>query len=148
MESLTGSGRGGAEAFSILLLDIDNFKRINDTFGHPIGDRVLVSLVKKCEELTRPDDFLARYGGEEFAVVMIAVSLKNAVRRAKQICKIISGTCYTVDDTETRPDLSVTVSIGVSASRNGDTAASVVQRADEALYEAKRRGKNRVASER
>ena len=74
--------------------------------------------------------------------------MKNATKRAKQICKVIAGTCYTIDEIETRPDLNVTVSIGVSTARKGDTAASVVQRADEALYEAKGQGKNRVVAER
>lgn len=132
------------EGFTLLLLDIDNFKSINDKFGHPIGDRVLVAMVKKCRTAIRSDDFLARYGGEEFAIVLPGASLKNGLKKAEQICQLIAATRYAASYNQTEVHLSVTVSIGISAFKKGDTPGSMIERADKALYDAKRRGKNRA----
>ncbi|UCF93826.1 MAG: diguanylate cyclase [Desulfobacterales bacterium] len=134
--------------FAMLLLDIDNFKAINDTYGHQTGDRVLLASVNKCRDSIRHDDFLARYGGEEFVIVLPGASVRNAIRRAKQICKTIASTRYALEDYQRGQTLKITVSIGVSAYHKGDTATTILDRADQALYVAKRSGKNRVVSER
>ena len=134
--------------FSLLMLDIDDFKMINDTYGHQIGDRVILAIVNKCRHSIRGEDFLARYGGEEFVIILPGASLKNAVKKANQICKSIAATRYSLDEIHGSPTLSITVSIGVSSHQNADTTATVTQRADQALYAAKRAGKNRVFSEK
>ena len=130
--------------FALLLLDIDDFKKVNDTYGHPVGDRVILAMANTCNHMTRSDDFLARYGGEEFAILLPGASRRNARKKAKQICKIINDTRYTLDHCHSGESLSLTVSIGVTAFKRGDTAVTVLERADQALYQAKRDGKNTV----
>jgi diguanylate cyclase len=134
--------------FSLLMIDIDNFKQINDTYGHPIGDRVIMALAQLCKGSIRKDDMVARYGGEEFALILPAASLRHALKKARSICKTIAGARYSVDAQRPQTSLTFTVSIGVSTSRPGDTTATIVERADAALYEAKRLGKNRAVSEK
>ena len=133
--------------FALLLIDIDDFKGINDTYGHQLGDRVLISLSHKCAQLVRSDDFFARYGGEEFALILPGASLRNAAKKARQICKAIAATRYATDDAPGSSTISLTVSIGVSALRKGDSVSALIDRADKALYQAKAAGKNRAASE-
>jgi len=133
--------------FSLLILDIDDFKEINDVYGHQIGDRVLVALVKKCNEFIREKDFLARYGGEEFVIVLPGASLKNAVKKARRLLKAVAGTRYIPSKEKKSEGISITVSIGVSSFDKEDSASTVIDRADRALYQAKRTGKNRVVSE-
>ena len=134
-------------AFSLLMLDIDDFKHINDTYGHQTGDRVILAVINKCNQSIRGEDFLARYGGEEFAIILPGASLKNAVKKANHICKSIAGTNYRLDDVAGSQTLSVTISIGVSSLQPNDSVATVTQRADQALYAAKHAGKNCVYSE-
>jgi len=133
--------------FSLLMLDIDDFKRINDEYGHQIGDRVLVALVRKCTEFIRDEDFLARYGGEEFVIVLPGASMRNALKKAQRLRKAIAGTHYTTDKEKIGKGLSITVSIGASSFRKNDSVSTVIDRSDQALYQAKRTGKNRVVSE-
>lgn len=133
---------------ALLMIDIDDFKRINDSFGHLTGDSVLIALANKCRQSVRSEDFLARYGGEEFVLLMPGASLRNAVKKAKQLCATIAGTRYLLESSDGTPQhLSLTVSIGVSQLRKADTTASLIDRADKALYLAKKAGKNRPASE-
>jgi len=134
--------------FSILLLDIDDFKKINDNFGHQTGDRVLVATAHKCKEFIRSDDFLARYGGEEFVVVLPGASLRNAVKKGKLICKQIAKAMYALEESKEDTIISITLSIGASVHKKGDTVATIIKRADKALYAAKQAGKNRVVSEK
>lgn len=132
------------EAFSMLMLDLDNFKSINDKYGHPIGDRVLMAFAQKCRSSIRGDDFLARYGGEEFAIVLPGANLGNALKKARHICQTIASTRYAIGNSSANDYLSITVSIGVCAAKKGDTVDTFITRADKALYEAKRGGKNRA----
>ena len=134
-------------SFAILMIDIDNFKTVNDSYGHQTGDRALLALAHKCRSLIRHEDFIARYGGEEFVILLPNASLRNAVKKARLICKTISDTHYSLNDIKADHILSLTVSIGVSVYQKGDTAKSVIDRADQALYAAKHNGKNRVATE-
>lgn len=134
-------------SFSLLMMDIDNFKKINDSFGHPVGDRVLLALVQKCREFVRKDDFFARYGGEEFTLILPGASLRNALKMARRICRGVASTRYAVSDIMGGDPISFTVSIGASTFRKGDTVASLIDRADKALYTAKRSGKNCTCSE-
>lgn len=135
-------------SFSLLMMDIDNFKTINDTHGHNTGDRVLLAFANKCREHIRDEDFFARYGGEEFVVVMPGASLRIAAKRGKQVCKAIAAARYALENVEPGEVLKITTSIGVGSWKKGDTAISIVQRADQALYMAKQTGKNRVVTEK
>ncbi len=130
--------------FALLLLDIDDFKKVNDTYGHPVGDRVILAMANTCNHMIRSDDFLARYGGEEFVILLPGASRRNAAKKAKQICNTINSTRYTLDQDVRDGALSLTVSIGVTAFKRGDSAASILERADQALYKAKSAGKNTV----
>jgi diguanylate cyclase (GGDEF)-like protein len=95
----------------------------------------------------RNDDFLARYGGEEFTLILPGASLRNATKKAKQLCRSIAAAQYAADDSPKADVVSITVSIGVSTYQNGDTAKRLVDRADQCLYKAKAAGKNRVVAE-
>jgi diguanylate cyclase len=139
--------RNARGRFTLILFDIDDFKRINDSFGHPVGDRVLIAFTQRCQNLLRPEDRLARFGGEEFALLMEGVSLRNGLKRARSICASIAAARYAVERGVDAPQLSVTVSAGVASQHRDDTAASLVERADRALYLAKQSGKNRAQSE-
>jgi diguanylate cyclase len=132
--------------FSLLMTDIDNFKHINDTYGHPVGDRVILAVAQQCKASVRRDDIVARYGGEEFAVLLPGASLRHGLKKARILCKTIASTRYALHVDRPETALLFTVSIGVSACQPGDTVASVVERADQALYTAKRLGKNRAVS--
>jgi diguanylate cyclase len=131
--------------FALLMLDLDDFKAVNDTHGHLIGDRVLMAFAKKCRDSVRGDDIIARYGGEEFAIILSGANLRNALAKARQICSAVAAARYATCESNNEQDyLSVTVSIGVSNYKKGDTAESLISRADKALYKAKRAGKNRA----
>ena len=134
--------------FSLLMIDIDNFKNINDTYGHQTGDRVIMAIVNKCRQSIRGEDFFARYGGEEFIIILPGASLRNAVKKANHICKSVASTWYRLDDDQDGQTLHVTISVGVSSYQKDDTTASVIQRTDKALYAAKHGGKNCVYSEK
>jgi diguanylate cyclase len=144
LQSLTERNLIQRHDFALLILDIDDFKVVNDSYGHPVGDRVLLAVADTCRQVVRSDDFLARYGGEEFVIVLPGASLRNATKKAGLICKTIHKTRYTLDDDDDLPPLSMTVSIGVTAFKPGDTPAGVLERADKALYKAKQGGKNTV----
>jgi diguanylate cyclase len=132
---------------AMLLLDIDNFKQINDTYGHQVGDRVLMALVQRCRALIRQNDLLARYGGEEFVVLLPGASLRQGLKKARAICKDVASVRYAIDEQHPHDTITFTVSIGVSALQRGDTVDAFLERADKALYTAKHQGKNRAVSE-
>ncbi len=132
---------------ALLMIDIDDFKRLNDTFGHLAGDSVLAAVARKCRQLIRSEDFMARYGGEEFVIVLTGSSLRNAVKKGRQVCEAVASTRYLLEGSSCRDPLHLSVSIGVSAYARGDTAAALVGRADKAMYLAKAAGKNCVRSE-
>lgn len=140
-----GSRKGN---FVLLLLDLDDFKAINDNFGHPMGDRVLRAVVEICRGVIRSEDFFARFGGDEFAVVFPGASTRIATRKGNDICRILESRIFKAEATAARPEtrLSLSVSIGVTARKASDTATTLLERADAALYQAKREGKNRVRS--
>jgi diguanylate cyclase len=133
--------------FSLMMMDLDNFKTLNDTYGHTVGDRMLLAFTQKCRATVRSDDFLARYGGEEFVLILPGASLRNATKKARQVCRTVAAAKYAADDSPRAEVVAVTVSIGVSTYRNGDTVKRLVDRADQCLYKAKASGKNRVVAE-
>jgi two-component system cell cycle response regulator len=131
----------GGEPVSLIMLDIDFFKRVNDTFGHPLGDEVLREVSVRLAATVRAMDLPCRYGGEEFVVVMPATKPADAARVAERVRAAISSEAFEIGD----HSVSVSVSIGVSASRGGeDRPESLLRRADEALYRAKAAGRNQV----
>ncbi len=125
------------QQLSIAMLDIDNFKNVNDTYGHDVGDVVLKALVKRVNSLIRESDVFVRYGGEEFVLLFANTTLKQALIISEKLRKGIES-CTVIDG------LTFTVSIGVSEFMESDDIASVLKKADLALYEAKNSGKNRV----
>lgn len=139
-------------SLSVILIDLDNFKWINDTYGHPAGDKILkqtAQAIFSCFRATRPvheADFVARYGGEEFIVMLRNADLDHvAVTVAERIRKAVEGTQIEWEGKR----IPVTVSLGVATLHTGEKIPdSMVHRADKALYQAKRTGKNRVCSEK
>ena len=134
--------------FSLLMLDIDDFKKVNDVYGHHTGDRLILAVINKCRQSIRGEDFFARYGGDEFVIILPGASLKNALKRAQHIRQSIASARYYLDEIAGNPILSVTVSIGVCSIEKADTVSTVTQRADRALYAAKQNGKNCIFSEK
>jgi diguanylate cyclase (GGDEF)-like protein len=126
---------------SLLLIDIDNFKKVNDTYGHQAGDEVLRNVARRLNASLRKSDSAARYGGEEFAIVLTETALEGALPVAERLRTSVCATAIAYD----KHQIPVTVSIGV-ASLTADFDGSKVElinRADGALYEAKNTGKNR-----
>ncbi len=138
-----GLSEGG---FSLLMVDVDHFKQFNDKFGHVVGDEVLKYVARALAKNTRGGDLLARYGGEEFVVVLPHTSLANATTVAQNIVKAIRSCGLTHKSSGTKLD-TVTVSVGVAAFGDGDTASTLLERADSALYAAKQAGRDRAVSE-
>ena len=132
--------------FSILLMDIDKFKNVNDTYGHPVGDIALKAVAKVLKETGRGSDFVARYGGEEFAIGMVDTNVKGAEQMAERLRKLMEKT---VAARVGGQDLLLTLSIGVSSfPEDTKNMADLVTMADNALYQAKRSGRNRVCLHR
>lgn len=126
--------RRGGNGCSVLLLDVDRFKSVNDSFGHAAGDVALVQLVRSTDEVIRAEDLLARLGGEEFAVLLPGADTSRAVEVADRVRAGIS------EDSRSEVTGPLTVSIGVATARPGDTVESILARADDAMYRVKRRG--------
>lgn len=131
--------RGGSN-LCIALVDIDNFKRINDSFGHQVGDIVLVHLVAIIRETIRTHDLIGRYGGEEFLLLLPDSRLEEAMRVMTRLQHSLARKPMTWGSQQ----LVVTFSAGVAARIAGENQDALIRRADEALYEAKRVGKDRV----
>ncbi len=130
---------------SIIILDIDNFKSVNDTYGHPVGDEVIKKVASVLKTTIRETDKAGRYGGEEFIVILPNTPSKEALGVAERIRKSIEKEVVPVNHNGNHIDLKITVSVGVaSLGTHGNTFYDLLQAADLALYEAKRNGKNQV----
>jgi diguanylate cyclase (GGDEF)-like protein len=123
-------------SFALLMMDLDGFKRINDRYGHPVGDRVLYEIGALLQKATRGSDFLARYGGDEFALLLPEADLDHAQEVAQKLTRLVTDYSFTVDG---EVDSSLSVSVGISTypedARTGDTLMDL---ADRALYSVKR----------
>jgi diguanylate cyclase (GGDEF)-like protein len=127
--------------YAVLMFDMDEFKRINDRYGHLVGDIVLCKVVERLQDNIRNADTFARYGGEEFILLMPETNLATASRAAERLCNLIGSSPIKVDKIE----LTVTTSIGVAVSHPGlENFQDIVECSDQAVYQAKRLGKNRV----
>ncbi len=131
----------GFSQVALIFFDIDNFKSINDTLGHQTGDEVLKSVAETIKISVRDGDIAARWGGEELVVALVGASEKDAINKAEEIRSHVEETRF-----GKYPDLKVTVSGGVSSANTGMSFEDTVERADKALYKAKRSGKNRIVS--
>ena len=124
----------------LALLDIDNFKKLNDTLGHAAGDAALIHLAQVVQEAIRPEDTLARYGGEEFVVILPATNLEDAVHAMVRVQRELTKRFFLNNNEK----VLITFSCGVAEITDGELAAAALERADGAMYLAKRAGKNRV----
>jgi len=133
----------GGDPVSALMIDIDHFKKINDNFGHDIGDEVLREFAIRVATNVRAIDLPCRYGGEEFTVIMPGARLADAERVAERIRLHVAGSPFRVAGGSEL--LTVTISVGVACTLGeSDTPDALLKRADEAVYEAKAAGRNRV----
>lgn len=132
--------RSGAP-LSVVLMDLDHFKQINDSHGHQVGDEVLVGFAGQATEVLRQTDTLARWGGEEFLALLPETSAPHAVQAAERLREALARARLSTLE----PELAVTVSCGVAEWRPGETLMQTLGRADRALYQAKHAGRNRSA---
>lgn len=127
------------EVFGILLLDVDNFKHLNDTRGHAAGDEVLIGLVNTLKNSVRTYDRVFRWGGEEFIVLLPNIQPEEVEKMGNRICTAVSGTPVEIGG----QSLTITVSMGATYVRPTDTIDTLLTRADRLMYESKKSGKNR-----
>jgi diguanylate cyclase (GGDEF)-like protein len=126
---------------SVLMCDIDFFKKINDTYGHLVGDRILVQVSEAIKLVCRSTDSVVRYGGEEFAVILPETAIDGACIAAEKIRKAVEMLKLDIEG----KTLKVTISIGVSENTfSGETIKEILQRSDLSLYKAKENGRNNV----
>jgi diguanylate cyclase (GGDEF)-like protein/PAS domain S-box-containing protein len=130
-------------SLSVLMLDLDHFKKVNDSHGHHVGDLTLQKLVQVCNGILRQEDLIGRLGGEEFAILLIETGIEKAFEVAERLREAVAAAEVLLVN---RPPLRFTTSIGVSTMEEGDPGIEVIlKRADQALYRAKNAGRNRVA---
>jgi diguanylate cyclase (GGDEF)-like protein len=139
MQEQVATARRESRPFSVLVLDIDHFKFINDTHGHGVGDDALKAFAKRLREFLREGDLCARYGGEEFVVVLPGTSVHDALEAAERLRRGVADSALL-----SAPLLAATVSIGVAQFQQGLTPQELLDRADRAVYQAKRSGRNVV----
>ncbi|MEC9482130.1 MAG: diguanylate cyclase [Halomonas sp.] len=126
--------RGGT--FSLLIFDVDHFKSVNDRHGHDAGDDLLKALTGMVRQCLRQTDLLSRWGGEEFTILLSDTPISGAVQLAERIRQRVEKACFS--------GISITISVGLTQYRSGDGSDTMILRADDALYQAKRTGRNRV----
>ena len=129
--------RNTGKHFSLLIIDIDYFKKVNDTYGHQIGDIVLMKLATILQHFARPDDIVARFGGEEFTIILSNSSITEAEQLAEHLNRV-------VEQAQWEETGSLTVSIGIDTFTEQHTEASIISNADQALYASKQNGRNRA----
>jgi diguanylate cyclase (GGDEF)-like protein/PAS domain S-box-containing protein len=124
---------------SLIFADVDHFKKINDTFGHPVGDRALQWVARNLAMAVRKADMVGRFGGEEFMILLTATDSPQASRIAENLRAHLAGLAFPGTGS------AITASFGVTAVRSGDSLESLLDRVDAAMYRAKERGRNRVS---
>lgn len=129
-------------SLAVLMIDLDYFKKVNDAYGHAVGDKVLVAFTDICKKNLRDFDIFGRLGGEEFAILLPQTETNNAKMLAERLCSIVAQSDVEAED----KILHITVSIGVSVLLSEeDNLDTMLRRADDAMYDAKRKGRNQVA---
>jgi diguanylate cyclase (GGDEF)-like protein len=126
--------------YSVLMIDIDHFKRVNDTYGHQVGDQAIQAMSGACQKALRPTDLLARYGGEEFIITLTHTDQPGAAKVAERLREAVSEIALQTE----QGVLKFTISIGVSTFFKRSLLEEIIGRADQALYQAKTAGRNRV----
>ena len=144
MKKAVDESNANQTPLSLIMCDIDHFKRINDMFGHNVGDEIIKALAAVIEANVRETDSVARYGGEEFAVILPGTKQQDAKEAAERIRRKFGAKKFSIRDTKQKIG-QVTASFGVAEHRPGDDVQTFVQRADAMLYEAKACGRDRVA---
>ncbi len=134
--------RRGAQQCSLAMIDIDHFKNVNDQYGHPVGDFVLISTCRCLQELVRPYDYVYRYGGEEFLLCMPNTSIDTALVLTERLRSAVASQRIPVGDG--RQALQITASFGVAVLESTRSVEESIDQADKALYEAKNKGRDRV----
>ena len=128
------------EPFCFVLLDIDNFKQLNDTHGHHVGDLALIYLTEAIKESTRAEDILSRFGGEEFAILLPSIEINKGLEITKRILRNLTKKFFLHKNER----ILITFSAGIAQSNPEESKESIIQRADDALYKAKKNGKNQI----
>jgi two-component system, cell cycle response regulator len=143
LQNMVVSAINNKKPFSVMLLDMDHFKSVNDTYGHDVGDEILKELARRMVDSTRSSDLTARIGGEEFMILMPETTLIDAYNIADRMRARIGTTPFKVSHAV--GEILKTISIGIAELNfNGDNAAALIKRADIAVYEAKNSGRNKV----
>jgi diguanylate cyclase len=142
VREISRAQRGGNQ-LSVALLDIDNFKSLNDTYGHHVGDTALQHLSKVIKATVRPTDVVSRFGGEEFVILLPDTGLDQAVTTIQRLQRALTKQFFMGNNDR----LLITFSAGVALLKNNEKEAAVLHRADQSMYLAKKTGKNRVMTE-
>lgn len=137
-EQVDYARENSSSSFSLAILDIDHFKKVNDIYGHAVGDQVLIELARKMESIISEPHLLARIGGEEFAIIFHEKDSAKVTNLAEELRLFVASSKW--------ESIAVTISVGVTHFRVEDTANSLFTRADDALYESKRNGRNQVTA--
>jgi two-component system, cell cycle response regulator len=145
LPAMIETARQRGAPLTMMVLDIDHFKRVNDTYGHDVGDLVLKGFAAQLQDIFRGGDLLCRLGGEEFVVVMLDVDMGQAARIAERARRITESREFIIDGAA--GSVSITVSIGLAEWRENGDAAELYRRADRALYLSKAAGRNRVTQD-
>ncbi|MFV1997670.1 MAG: diguanylate cyclase [Acidiferrobacterales bacterium] len=143
LESEAARARRFGKEFSLVIFDIDNFKKVNDTYGHLFGDDVLIAIIREVEKHMRPVDVFGRYGGEEFVIIMPETGIEGAAASTERLRGVIE---YMNLKDEHGQDVPVSASFGVACSSEGIVGNDLLELADKRLYHAKAEGRNKVIS--
>jgi diguanylate cyclase len=144
--ALVAASEPGLAGCTLLVGDIDHFKRVNDTYGHVFGDQVIKGVAQIIQRVVKGNDVAARLGGEEFAVLLPNTPLHGGITVAEQIRAGVANTRIKKSGTNIFVD-KITLSVGVAVGGESDTLESLIERADKAMYHAKQTGRNRVESD-
>lgn len=139
IEELLALKKRKQTTFSMIMYDIDDFKKINDTYGHKVGDLVLIKMSDLIRSHLRESDYIFRIGGEEFIILLTETNLENAMSVSSKICKSVEENLKSITDDK------ITISIGVSEANESDNEDTIFKRVDKLLYKSKSSGKNRVS---
>ncbi len=131
------------DPFTLVMVDIDYFKKVNDDYGHTVGDDVLREVARTIKEAFRSNDFVSRYGGEEFAIIIKRIDMHYI----QNICERLRASIEAIDIKIDNNIIPISISIGIAFCNQSDTSKTLIDRADKALYLAKHSGRNTIKTE-